>query len=564
MGRPLIANPDLPMLFAAGPRPAPKQCTYCNKCLINVLENPLGCYEQSRFDSREEMIREILSVYDRRACGRRSRAARLPLAAAAPPARREEPRSSLHLGGRLDSYDGSGDSGARINLELKFARGGVAGRYLLVRPCPRARPDRSRLRVRSTGTTGSRSGASSASGCTSTTAVHRAARPRGPAARHPGDLESSGASARRASPTRCTASRAELRVAGDAAELVEAVRPGARRAREAGLDGVEIHGANGYLFTQFLSSAINDREDEYGGSLENRARLLLETVGRSARGRRRLPRPGQDQRDASAATRSCRGRRGATRVEDSVQVAQVARGGGRRRDPRLRGHTFPHPRNPAGCAAGRRTLWDVRHDGLISSGTTTFRNYVAVPHVAVICTVFAAAVGAARPSGWRARSSPSARRSRPPVVDPRSRQRRLPDGVRHRRRDRDGAATRSTIARARCSPTPTSSALFAQGHDQPPRPCTYCNKCLVATCSRARSAATTSAASIRVRTGPREVVFTGRRERAAYWRNVELFIAEGAKGAVRSLVHGQTVSLNGMVWSELAPLIDDPGPNHTR
>jgi dipeptidyl aminopeptidase/acylaminoacyl peptidase len=60
--------------------------------------------------------------------------------------------------------------------------------------------------------------------------------------------------------------------------------------------------------------------------------------------------------------------------------------------------------------------------------------------------------------------------------------------------------------------------------------------------------------------GPREVVFTGRRERAVYWRNVELFIAEGAKGAVRSLVHDQTVSLNGMVWSELAPLIDDPGP----
>src|SRR5438045_2626707 len=61
-------------------------------------------------------------------------------------------------------------------------------------------------------------------------------------------------------------------------ETVNAFAEGARRAREAGLDGVELHGANGYLITQFLSSAINDREDEYGGSLENRARFVLEIV----------------------------------------------------------------------------------------------------------------------------------------------------------------------------------------------------------------------------------------------------------------------------------------------
>src|SRR5215813_1951069 len=54
--------------------------------------------------------------------------------------------------------------------------------------------------------------------------------------------------------------------------LVEAFAAGAWRAREAGLDGVELHAANGYLFTQFLSSGINDRTDEYGGSLQNRAR----------------------------------------------------------------------------------------------------------------------------------------------------------------------------------------------------------------------------------------------------------------------------------------------------
>jgi len=59
---------------------------------------------------------------------------------------------------------------------------------------------------------------------------------------------------------------------------VEDFAEGARRAQEAGLDGVELHGANGYLITQFLSSAINDRTDEYGGSLANRARFVREIV----------------------------------------------------------------------------------------------------------------------------------------------------------------------------------------------------------------------------------------------------------------------------------------------
>ena len=52
----------------------------------------------------------------------------------------------------------------------------------------------------------------------------------------------------------------------------------ARRVREAGLDGIELHGANGYLITQFLSSGINNRQDEYGGSVANRARFLLEVI----------------------------------------------------------------------------------------------------------------------------------------------------------------------------------------------------------------------------------------------------------------------------------------------
>lgn len=60
--------------------------------------------------------------------------------------------------------------------------------------------------------------------------------------------------------------------------IVEAFAHGARLAKEAGFDGVEVHGANGYLLDQFLQDGSNKRTDRYGGSIENRARLLLEVV----------------------------------------------------------------------------------------------------------------------------------------------------------------------------------------------------------------------------------------------------------------------------------------------
>lgn len=60
--------------------------------------------------------------------------------------------------------------------------------------------------------------------------------------------------------------------------LVEAYRQGAANALEAGFDGVEVHAANGYLVDQFLQDSTNLREDRYGGSIENRTRLLDEIV----------------------------------------------------------------------------------------------------------------------------------------------------------------------------------------------------------------------------------------------------------------------------------------------
>ena len=60
--------------------------------------------------------------------------------------------------------------------------------------------------------------------------------------------------------------------------IVEEFRSGAVRAKAAGFDGVEIHGANGYLLDQFLQDGSNKRTDAYGGSIPNRGRLLLEVV----------------------------------------------------------------------------------------------------------------------------------------------------------------------------------------------------------------------------------------------------------------------------------------------
>ena len=64
----------------------------------------------------------------------------------------------------------------------------------------------------------------------------------------------------------------------EVAQYVEQFRKAARNAMEAGFDGVEIHGAHGYLIDQFLKSGINDRTDKYGKSMENRCRFMVEVV----------------------------------------------------------------------------------------------------------------------------------------------------------------------------------------------------------------------------------------------------------------------------------------------
>ena len=157
-------------------------------------------------------------------------------------------------------------------------------------------------------------------------------------------------------------------------EAVQSFAEGARRAREAGLDGVELHGANGYLITQFLSSGINDRTDEYGGVLANRAKFVREIVQAI---RARVGKDFHLQMKISATefnNAMLPEEKPGNTIEDSVQVCQWLKEDGVDAIHVSSGSSFPHPKNPAGDLPVdelRKT-----YDSLISSGVLALRNYI--------------------------------------------------------------------------------------------------------------------------------------------------------------------------------------------
>ena len=156
-------------------------------------------------------------------------------------------------------------------------------------------------------------------------------------------------------------------------ETIELFAEGARRAREAGLDGVELHGANGYLFTQFLSSAINDRKDEYGGSLENRARFAREVVRAI---RKKVGTDFHLQFKISAVDYNNAvffwEKRG-DGLPESTQVAKWLVEDGVDGLHVSTGNMFLHPRNPMGGFPVEEAIkW---YDIMLSSGIHTHRNY---------------------------------------------------------------------------------------------------------------------------------------------------------------------------------------------
>lgn len=64
IARPLIANNDLPKILESGNDLPERPCSFCNRCLVNAAANPLGCYDERRFDSYEDMVAEVMSVFE--------------------------------------------------------------------------------------------------------------------------------------------------------------------------------------------------------------------------------------------------------------------------------------------------------------------------------------------------------------------------------------------------------------------------------------------------------------------------------------------------------------------
>jgi 2,4-dienoyl-CoA reductase-like NADH-dependent reductase (Old Yellow Enzyme family) len=270
--------------------------------------------------------------------------------------------------------------------------------------------------------------------------------------------------------------RCERMTVGEIRALVRDFAHGARRAREAGADGVEVHGCNGYLITQFLSPAINDRADEYGGSLENRARFALEVV-RAIRAE-----VGPDYHLQFKISAADYGndlfpwQRKGTPLEESIQVCRWLEEAGVDALHVSLGNAFPHPRNPAG---GFPVEDVVRgYDTMISSGRHTFRNYLMFRTWPLNRLFKRAWEKPARKRGIEGIALAETRAIKEavsiPVLCTGGFQTRSVVEAAIERGDCDGV----TIGRPLIA-NPNLVELWRAGHDAPPNPCTYSNKCLI-------------------------------------------------------------------------------------
>ena len=262
--------------------------------------------------------------------------------------------------------------------------------------------------------------------------------------------------------------------------VVEQFAQGARRAKAAGLDGVELHGANGYLITQFLSSGINDREDEYGGSIENRARFVTDIihairqeVGNDFHLQMKINAFDYDNVINPFA------KKGNT-VEDTIELCKIIEQGTGGYDGAdafviSNGSLFPHPVNPPGDLP---LEWAERTYGaMMSSGDQTLRNYLFFKWK-FLRPIFLWLWGLHKKGkpveGVGLDGARLIKQAmKVPVLSTGGYQNRSFMDEHLKNGDVDGF----TIARSLVANR--DLIAYFKDNKQPPKPCTYCNKCLV-------------------------------------------------------------------------------------
>lgn len=378
-----------------------------------------------------------------------------------------------NVSGRFDNYDGSGNQ-ARINWETRFARGGVGAiltSFVPVHGRGRILPNYAMMdaddKIPFWQEVGKRVHDFD---CKFIMQLSHGGRQRDIAGM---EFPESWSSTSKPDPLH--GFEATAMTVQQISEVVQQFGQAAERAQRAGLDGVELHGSNGYLITQFLSSAINDRTDDYGGTLEKRARFVREIV-QSIRLRCG---PGFHLQMKISATENNNamsiGEPQGNNIQDAVQVCKWLEADGVDAIHVSTGSFFPHPRNPAGDLP----IADfVRvYDSMISSGKHTFRNFLLLRND-VTGKLFHDQWVKQRGNVIEGLNLPDANAIKQAVGIP----------VICTGGFQTASVIRDAITSGQCDAVsmartlianPDLPHMFAQGLDRPPVPCTYCNKCLV-------------------------------------------------------------------------------------
>jgi 2,4-dienoyl-CoA reductase-like NADH-dependent reductase (Old Yellow Enzyme family) len=269
---------------------------------------------------------------------------------------------------------------------------------------------------------------------------------------------------------RCTAmTKAQLD------HIVQAFADAAWRAREAGADGVELHSANGYLFSQFLSSGINDRTDEYGGSLENRARFLIDVI-RAIRARVGSGFHLQAKLGAVDHNNVIPWEKKGNDLQDAIQIAKWCEAEGVDAIHVSSGSSFPHPLNPPGGFP--LDVLAKTYDTMISSSGYGMRNFLMFryPLLRPIFHWLWFRLKKGHPiEGVSLEDSRAIKAAVDiPVI--------VTGGFQNAQVVADaidgGACDGVTIARSLIANNDLVK-IWESGRDLPERPCTYCNRCLV-------------------------------------------------------------------------------------